>query len=105
MTIPFVLCVLQDVEDDSGILPQHGMTGDGKSGRVLHSMNASNNLVNASHYNTNDTKNWHFVLPNVFGKKRRRSDVQSYGHSSKPWCAYKLGWQAHQALHSQDGLC
>jgi hypothetical protein len=86
MTIPAVLCVMQDVEDDSDILPQHGMAGDGAYGRVSHSMDASDNLVNASHYDANDgsqgasiftednpgsTKEWYFVLPNVFGKKWR----------------------------------
>ena len=60
------------------------MAGDGKYGRVSHSMDASDNLVNASHYDNNDgsqgagiwtgdkhgsTKDWYFVLPNVFGKK------------------------------------
>jgi hypothetical protein len=87
MTIPPVLRVMQDVEDDSDILPQHGMAGDGKYGRVSHSMDASDNLVNASHYDTNDgsqgasiwtedkpgsTRDWYFVLPNVFGKKMER---------------------------------
>jgi hypothetical protein len=63
------------------------MAGDGKYGRVSHSMDASDNLVNASHYDTNDgsqgasiwtedkpgsTRDWYFVLPNVFGKKMER---------------------------------
>jgi hypothetical protein len=50
-------------------------------------MDASDNLVNASHYDTNDgsqgasiwtedkpgsTRDWYFVLPNVFDKKMER---------------------------------
>ena len=49
VTIPAVLRVMQDVEDDSDILPQHGMAGDGEYGRVSHSMDVSDKLVNASH--------------------------------------------------------
>ncbi|KAI2510623.1 hypothetical protein MHU86_3734 [Fragilaria crotonensis] len=84
ITIPGVLRVMQDIEDDSDILPTMGMAGDGCYGRVSHSMDVSVDLSNSSHYDVNDasqgfsiwtednpgsTKEWYFVLPNVFGKK------------------------------------
>ena len=84
IAIPGVLRVMQDIEDDSDILPTKGMAGDGCYGRVSHSMDVSVDLSNASHYDVNDasqgfsiwtedcpgsTKEWYFVLPNVFGKK------------------------------------
>jgi hypothetical protein len=83
-SVPGVLRVIQDVEDDAALLPRHGMKGDGKFGRVSHSMDVSVDLSNATHYDVNDasqgfsiwtedvpgsTKDWYFVLPNVFGKK------------------------------------
>lgn len=84
LTIPAVLRAMQDVEDDSAILPRNGMAGDRRHARVSHSMDVSVDLSNASHYDVNDasqgfsiwtedkpgsTKDWYFVLPNVFGKK------------------------------------
>ena len=83
ITIPGVLRVMQDIKDDSDILPTKGMAEDGCYGRVSHSsMDVSVDLSNVSHYDVNDalqgfsiwmedslgsTKEWYFVLPHVFG--------------------------------------
>lgn len=48
--IPAVLCVMQDVEDDSAIRPRNGMVGDPCHARVSHSMDVSVDLSNASHH-------------------------------------------------------
>ena len=84
VSVPAVLRVMQDMEDDADIKPQGGMAGDGAFARVSHTMDVSVDLCNASHYDANDasqsfsiwtedfpgtTSNWYFVLPNVFGKK------------------------------------
>jgi hypothetical protein len=44
---------MQDIEDDSDILPTKGMAGDGCYGRVSHAMDVSVDLSNASYYNVN----------------------------------------------------
>ena len=84
ISIPAVLRVMQDVEDDAALLPEYGMKGGGEFSRMTHSMDISVDLSNTSHYDVNDasqgftiwtedfpgsTKNWYFVLPNVFGKE------------------------------------
>ena len=84
MSVPAVLRVLQDLEIDSGLKPTPQMSGDGGSYKVSTSMDLSVNLSNASHYDVHDasqgfsiwtedspgsTKNWFFVLPNVYGAK------------------------------------
>ena len=44
---PGVLRIMQDIEDDSDILPTNGMTGHGSYGPVSHSMDVSIDLSNA----------------------------------------------------------
>ncbi|KAI2491401.1 hypothetical protein MHU86_23156 [Fragilaria crotonensis] len=83
-SVPAVLRVMQDMEDDADLKPSGGMRGDGASCRVSHTMDVSVDLANSSHYDVNDasqgfsiwtedepgtTTDWYFVLPNVFGKK------------------------------------
>ncbi|KAI2497925.1 hypothetical protein MHU86_16581 [Fragilaria crotonensis] len=85
-SVPAVLRVMQDMEDDADLKPSGGMAGDGTFARVAHTMDVSVDLSNASHYDVNDasssfaiwtedspgtTNNWYLVLPNVFGKKTR----------------------------------
>ena len=89
MSVPAVLCVIQDLETDSGFKPIPQMSGDGGSYKVSTSMDLSVNLSNASHYDVHDasqgfsiwtedspgsTKNWFFVLPNVYGTKPGTGD-------------------------------
>ena len=84
VTIPGVLRIIQDAEEDGDLEGRDGgMNGDGKCCRISFSMDISVNLANASHYDINDatqgfsiwtedepggTRNWYFVLPNVYGK-------------------------------------
>ena len=85
-SVPAVLRVMQDMEDDAGLHPMGGMAGDGTFARVSHTMDVSVDLSNSSHYDANDasqsfsiwteefpgtTNSWYFVLPNVFGKKNK----------------------------------
>jgi hypothetical protein len=61
-----------------------GLAGDGGDGHISHTMDQSVDLANSSHYDGNDaskcftiwtedipgpTEGWHFVLPNVHGKR------------------------------------
>jgi hypothetical protein len=83
--VPGILRIIQDAERDGGISPPvGGMSGDEAAFcYVSHSMDISVDLANSSHYDSNDaslgftiwtedvpgsTKNWYFVLPNVYGK-------------------------------------
>jgi hypothetical protein len=83
VTIPGVLRIIQDTEADGDVGPDPGMDGGGEFLRVSYSMDISVDLENASHYDVNDaspgysiwtedepgsTRNWFFVLPNVYGK-------------------------------------
>ena len=83
-SVPAVLRVVQDFEHDSGLDPTPEMSADGGPYRVSTTMDLSVNLSNASHYDVNDatqgfsiwtedtpgsTKNWFFVLPNVYGMR------------------------------------
>lgn len=89
MSVPAVLRVVQDLETDSGLKPTPQMSGDGGSYKVSTSMDLSVNLSNASHFDVHDasqgfstwtedypgsTKNWFFVLPNVYGTKPGTKD-------------------------------
>ena len=82
ITVPGVLRVAQDLEDDAGMQRLPGMDGCGQFGHITHSLDLSVNLSNASHYNVNDacqgfsiwtedkpgtTDNGYFVLPNLRG--------------------------------------
>jgi hypothetical protein len=85
VTIPTVLRIIQDVEEDGDIdPPEGGMNGDGGCLRVSFTMDVSVDLANASHFDVNDatqgfsiwtedepgkTKEWYFVLPNVYGRR------------------------------------
>ena len=83
--VPGILRIIQDAERDGGISPPAGgMSGDEAAFcYVCHSLDISVDLANSSHYDSNDasvgftiwtedvpggTKNWYFVLPNVYGK-------------------------------------
>jgi hypothetical protein len=85
------------------------MNGDGNFCRVTHTMDVSVDLSNSSHYDVNDasqgfsiwtedspgtTKDWYFVLPNVYG--RRNGD----GHRTYNGLAIQL---THGVLISWDG--
>jgi hypothetical protein len=84
LSIPAVLRVMQDLENDSGMVAFEGMAGDGGDGHVSHTMDQSVDLANSTHYDGNDaskcftiwtedipgsTEGWYFVLPNVHGKR------------------------------------
>jgi hypothetical protein len=103
VTVPAVLRVMQDMEEDGG------MNGDGHFCHVTHTMDVSVDLSNSSHYDVNDasqgfsiwtedspgtTKDWDFVLPNVYG--RRNGD----GHRTYNGLATQL---THGVLISWDG--
>ena len=79
---PDVLAVIQDTEEDTGMVPSPRMAGDGAGNRVGYSIDTSVDLANASHYDVNDASqgysvwtedlpgtadNWYFVMPNVYG--------------------------------------
>ena len=91
VTIPGILRLIQDVEEDGDISPPEGeMNGDGACQRVSFTMDVSFDLANASHFDVNDasqqgfsiwtedepgwTKEWYFVLPNVYGKRPPNAD-------------------------------
>jgi hypothetical protein len=90
VTIPAILRIVQDVEDEGDIAPPDGgMNGDGGSLRVSYTMDVSVDLANASHYDVNDAtqgfsiwtedepggvKDWYFVLPNVYGRRMPNTD-------------------------------
>lgn len=104
MVFPHVLRVVQDLERDTKLdaLPcmekvESSRTPGGPSHlhRVGLSLDVSDKLSNASHYDVNDgsvgfavwtesnpgsTRNWYFVLPNVFG-----SSVRRVGESALPF--------------------
>ena len=82
VTIPGVLRVAQDLENDASMTALAGMDGDGDTCCVTHTMDLSVNLSNSSHYDVNDacqgftiwteekpgtTGGWYFVLPNMVG--------------------------------------
>ncbi|KAI2496230.1 hypothetical protein MHU86_18281 [Fragilaria crotonensis] len=84
VSIPAVLRTMQDLEVDGGVIPRHGMAGDGCFANITNTMDVSVDLSNASHYDVNDasqgfsiwteddpgsTDDWYFVLPNVYGKR------------------------------------
>ena len=114
VTIPGILRLLQDVEEDGDIAPpEGGMNGGGPCQRVSFTMDISFDLSNASHIDVNDasqgftiwtedepgsTKNWYLVLPNVYGKRQPNWDGTPGGvfHG----VAIKL---AHGVLISWDG--
>ncbi len=90
VTIPGILRIIQDAEEDGDIdPPEGGMNGDGGSLRVSFTMDVSVDLANASHFDVNDasqgfsiwtedepggTKEWYFVLPNVYGRRPLNQD-------------------------------
>jgi len=81
VTIPGVLRVIQDAEEDGDIPPPDGgMNGDRVFCRISHTMDVSVELSNSTHYDANDasqgfaiwtedkpgsTQDWYFVLPNL----------------------------------------
>ena len=90
VTIPGILRLIQDVEEDGDIAPpEGGMNGGGIFHRVSFTMDVSFDLANASHVDVNDasqgfsiwteddpggTKEWYFVLPNVYGRRPNNPD-------------------------------
>ena len=82
IVFPDVLAVIQDTEGDTGFKPCAAMAGDAVGNRVGMSIDASVNLANASHFDSNDASqgyslfleevpgmadSWYFVMPNVHG--------------------------------------
>ena len=114
VAIPGILRIIQDAEEDGDIAPpEGGMNGDGGSLRVSYTMDISVDLANASHFDVNDatqgfsiwtedvpggTKNWYFVLPNVYG--RRPNNWDGSPGDMFHGVAIKL---AHGVLISWDG--
>ncbi|KAI2509330.1 hypothetical protein MHU86_5083 [Fragilaria crotonensis] len=94
VTIPGILRIMQDAEEDGDIPPpQGGMNGVCMFCRISHTMDVSVDLSNSTHYDVNDasqgfsiwtedepgsTRNWFFILPNVYGK-RPDGSVVAYG--------------------------
>ena len=116
VTVPGVLRIIQDGEDDGGIPPpKGGMNGDGDHCRISHSMDISVDLSNASHYDVNDasqgfsiwtedvpgsTTDWYFVLPNVYGKRASDDDHGNKKGDMYQGVAIRL---THGVLISWDG--
>ena len=82
VAFPDVLAVIQDTEGDTGIEPCAAMGGDNDGNCVGMSIDTSDGLENASHYDSNDATqgfgawteevpgladNWYFVMPNMHG--------------------------------------
>jgi hypothetical protein len=113
VTIPGVLRVAQDLENDSAMSPVQGMDGDKESAHVGHTMDLSVNLSNSSHYDVNDgcqgfsiwtedmpgsTKNWYFVLPNVEGHFPK-SDRMFSGIAVKLSHGVLISWDGRLVRH------
>jgi hypothetical protein len=80
--LPDVMAVVQDMEDHSDVVPVEPMGGDWKGLRVGYSIDTSDDLGNAAHYEVHDASqgfsvwtednpgtatNWYFLMPNVHG--------------------------------------
>ena len=112
-SVPAVLRVMQDMEDDADLKPSGGMRGDGASCRVSHTMDVSVDLANSSHYDVNDasqgfsiwtedepgtTTDWYFVLPNVFGKKNSAGTTYN-GMAIKLTHGVLISWDGRLIRH------
>ncbi|KAI2503991.1 hypothetical protein MHU86_10488 [Fragilaria crotonensis] len=115
VTIPGVLRVAQDLENDASMKALDGMNGDGRCVccRVAHSMDLSVNLSNASHYDVNDacqgfsiwteekpgtTDDWYLVLPNMQGTFPY-SDREYYGIAIKLTHGVLISWDGRLIRH------
>ena len=126
VTVPAVVRVIQDIEDDAGVPRLAGM--DGEKGRVTrvdgksvlhrfcllgHTMDLSVNLENASHFDVNDAsqgfsvwtedypggnKTWYFVLPNLRGKFPD-SDREYQGVAIKLSHGVLISWDGRVVRH------
>lgn len=111
VTIPTVLRVIQDFENDSGMQHVGGM--DGGICRVTLSMDLSINLANSTHYDVNDasqgftiwtedcpgtTGGWYFVLPNMKGKFPG-TDREYNGIAIKLSDGVLIGWDGRLIRH------
>lgn len=119
VTIPTVLRIIQDVEEDGDIdPPEGGMNGDGGCLRVSFTMDVSVDLANASHFDVNDatqgfsiwtedepgkTKEWYFVLPNVYGRRSPGVDGKPgdifHGVAIKLTHGVLIGWDGRVIRH------
>ena len=67
VTIPGVLRIIQDAEEDGNLdPPEGGMNGDGRFCRVSYSMDISVDLENASHYDINDASQGFSICLNYY---------------------------------------
>ncbi|KAI2493370.1 hypothetical protein MHU86_21152 [Fragilaria crotonensis] len=119
VTIPTVLRIIQDVEEDGDLdPPEGGMNGDGGCLRVSFTMDVSVDLANASHFDVNDatqgfsiwtedepgtTKEWYFVLPNVYGRRSPSVDGKPgdiyHGVAIKLTHGVLIGWDGRVIRH------
>ena len=113
VTIPGVLRVARDLENDASMKVLKGMDGDGYLCSVTHSMDLSVNLSNSSHYDVNDasqgfsiwteehpgtTDDWYFVLPNMHGTFPN-SDKEYYGIAIKLTHGVLISWDGRRIRH------
>jgi len=126
VTVPAVVRVIQDLEDDAEVPRLAGMDGeksipkwvDGKrtairSCNLGHTMDLSVNLANASHFDVNDasqgfsiwtedfpggTKMWMFVLPNLRGNFPD-SDREYRGVAIKLTHGVLISWDGRVVRH------
>jgi hypothetical protein len=111
VTIPAILRVMQDFENDSGMQHVGGM--DGGICRVTLSMDLSINLANSTHFDVNDasqgftiwtedhpgtTSGWYFVLPNMKGKFPA-TDREYNGIAIKLSDGVLIGWDGRLIRH------
>jgi hypothetical protein len=126
VTVPGVVRVAQDIEDDAGVSRLPGFEGENRkmSRRkgdgvppcfcfLCHTMDLSINLANASHYDVWDasqgfsiwtedfpgsTKNWYFVLPNLWGNFPD-SDREYRGVAIKLTHGVLISWDGRLIRH------
>ena len=112
VTIPAVLRVMQDFENESRMQHVGGM--DGGICRVTLSMDLSINLANSSHYDVNDasqgftiwtedhpgtTGGWYFVLPPNMKGKFPGTDREYNGIAIKLSDGVIIGWDGRLIRH------
>ncbi|KAI2514182.1 hypothetical protein MHU86_75 [Fragilaria crotonensis] len=116
VTIPGVLRVAQDLENDASMMALKGMEDDGILCYVTHSMDLIVNLFTSSHYDVNNvngasqgfsiwteersgtTKSWYFVLPNMNGTFPD-SEREYYGIAIKLTHGVLISWDGRLIRH------
>lgn len=113
VSVPGVLRVMQDMEEDANVRPSGGMLGNGGYACLTNTADVSVDLENASHYDANDasqslsvftedipgsTKNWYFVLPNVYGKRSGTGKVYN-GVAIKLTHGTMISWDGRLIRH------